>query len=418
MLDFLRGQWARYLRPLPVPPQLPRQPPDDAITRFRQRWAHLANYHEMQNYVAHHQQYFTSPDTPFWQTLIADSFPSGRNEIIRILLAVIHGCQDHLPTVLQCFLRGVYTAVTQQLISMSYFAAIVSRAILQLRFHVKICATMFGGFLNDIKPSDRPQLIAVWFYTMPLVLPALLADENLWLPTGGLVVAMLYPLGNFPPDWGTRTECRRVYKAILRTLLLIAHDAPRFIAEYWFDFVSAVPLCFRRIRNVVLACAVPDPILCKSAGITEAIIALKAHAPIAPQVTTAAVIACLGDVRGKPLVRDFGRVFVVYAGAAEDKERDDVLWRVVRVLLSLCTAVEMGVTFCEAIVDMLRHPCAQTASFLTVAELASTLDMAWDGITLQQVLLAVVAARIEVAPVPAGVKRFEERIKAKKKVVN
>jgi hypothetical protein len=48
----------------------------------------------------------------------------------------------------------------------------------------------------------------------------------------------------------------------------------------------------------------------------------------------------------------------------------------------------------------------------------TTLDVAWDGITLQDVLFAVVAGRMEVAPVPAGVRTFWERIEAKKNLVN
>jgi hypothetical protein len=38
------------------------------------------------------------------------------------------------------------------------------------------------------------------------------------------------------------------------------------------------------------------------------------------------------------------------------------------------------------------------------------MDVAWDGIPLQEVLFAVVVARTEVGPVPAGARRLRERL--------
>jgi hypothetical protein len=56
---------------------------------------------------------------------------------------------------LQTFLRGVDEANRRDLISMSSFASLLSRAILQLRFHLKARTTMFGGFLKKHQTGDE-----------------------------------------------------------------------------------------------------------------------------------------------------------------------------------------------------------------------------------------------------------------------
>jgi hypothetical protein len=319
--------------------------------------------------------------------------------------------------VLKAFLRAMFNTAVADQISMSYFASIMSNIVLQLR-PIAALAKTFGGFLTDIKPLHQPRFAAIWFYLLPLVIPPLLADDDALAPTSQLIVAMLSVLSRFPADWGCCAAWRKCYKAILRTLLLIVHDSPRFVAGFYYDFLATIPVQFRRLRNVILCCKPGEPVAFMSH-------ALKLSGPLYDRVlnsqylTVDTIAQLFDDRRGKPFLAVaevdlfLMHVFKVNVRADVDERAigQHLVCQLVQLMLMWCKSVRAAATVVEGLLDQVRFDCLQSRFFVSLIMFIVALDMTWDGVALQDIVFAVVLARTQgLDLVPVGAKTLWQRL--------
>jgi hypothetical protein len=355
-------------------------------------------------------------DDSFYTRLMLSLYPDGRSDLLKIFYAAVHISKDSSP-VLHAFLRAMYQATAGRQISMRYFASVMSNVVLELRQFLPL-AKMFGGFLTDIQPISKPRFTAVWFFLLPLVIPPLLSDDAVLIPTSQLVVSMLLVLNQFPLDWGSSRKWRKCYKAILTTLLLIVHDSPRFVARFCYDFLSATPLHFPRLRNIILSCrpietTLPDPLALKK------LIPLFDSALGSQRLNFEPISQIFGDRRQSPFL-GVGEIdfFLMYAFSTRVRGDFDeraipnhVIGQFVQCVLKVAQSVRNACVVVEGLLDQLRFDPQKTTFFISLVLFLGGLDLCWDGVSLRDIIFAVVIARTEmIEPVPAGAALLRDKL--------
>lgn len=86
-----------------------------------------------------------------------------------------------------------------------------------------------------------------------------------WPEYHSLLIALFKFLGPFLSSPKLQDSSRALYKGTMRILLVLLHDFPDFLAEYYLTLVEALPPHCTQIRNVVLSAfprntTLPDPV--------------------------------------------------------------------------------------------------------------------------------------------------------------
>ncbi|OHT01833.1 hypothetical protein TRFO_07403 [Tritrichomonas foetus] len=374
----------------------------------------------VQDFLITNQKYFM--DNCFWDELITTSFPDGKTKLLKVLFAMINfTTNDPNHTVLQKFLCGIFNTTTNKKISLDYFASVMSSVIIQLRSLIGI-AKMFGGFLNDTHPVHYPQFIGAWLYIFPLIIqPLLLGDEQIYAPTSGLIVSMLLILTKFPKDWGNYQKYRKCYKTILRIMLLIVHDCPKFVCGYYFDYVTTIPLHFRKLRNIILSCRVCNdnaivPIYSKFMTCRCQPYDRILSAGFAPNEIIIEAINEWNKV-GPFSLPEIGK-FLLYAFEVTVRPDPDEnilkypLWSIIRYILICANSVRNAITVVECLFDHSRYNSRATRFFTScLFTIFTTLELNWDSITIQDIVFAVMMQRsYKMQPVPYGIRLLRDKL--------
>jgi len=397
-LSSLRLAWANTPRREPIPASVERTS-HEAAAQLLAKWRHLRR-DEIEPFVQSNIHYIVDRKSRFWGDLVTTSFPNGRTELLKIFYASVYFLKEgHSIDVLLNFLREMFDGTINGRISMSYFAAVIGNVFIQLRVYSMRFAMMLGGFLKDTRPELFPRLTGAWIHLFPLAAQTLLLDEAVFPPTAGLVVSLLGVLDRFPADWGRRVACRRLYKAVLRTVLLLVHDAPRFVCGYCFDFVAAVPVVFRVLRNVVLCCRPPQqdvaPMTSFRAAEKEAVLS-----------------GDLGEC-GPLSVAKAGGFFLIAFLAAPGADAKNPLWQLLERMLGQCRTAENATAVVEALFDHVRFECSQTRLFVAVIVRLWEGGTNWDGVTARGVIFSVLSARTRGLEVtPAGLAGLRKKLEA------
>src|SRR3978361_1095978 len=72
---------------------------------------------------------------------------------------------------------------------------------------------------------------------------------------------MLKFLAPFIRTANFQTTSRRLFRGAQRLLLVLLHDFPEFLSEYYFTLCDAIPARCIQLRNVILSAFPPDIIL-------------------------------------------------------------------------------------------------------------------------------------------------------------
>lgn len=418
-LQTIKRIWSNYARLEPVPNYVI---PSTVEVKSYNEYLHYKS-NQQKEFIRGNMNSLIDTNSSFWDNLITSSFPYDKVLLLQFLfasLAYVNPTDNGQSFILQNFLREMFNTTTKGQISMNYFTSVMSNVILHLRVHSVAFAKMFGGFLNDTQPNAHPRFTGAWLQLFPLVVQMLLLDDDIFPPTAKLVVSLLQILNRFPWDWGEREKFRKLYKGILRTILLLVHDAPRFVCGYYFDFVTVIPLHFRRLRNIILCCKPPtEPHVLMSS-------CLLTRIPPYDKLFTGQFGAneALGrlmtswNVDGKLSSYEIGR-FILYSwritvrGDLDDSNVfNHPLWHLIRYMLMCCISISNVTVIVECLFDHLRFECAQTKFFVSaVAILFREVDVNWDGISIQDIIYSVMMARKEgVEPIPSGIIDLNQRL--------
>lgn len=96
------------------------------------------------------------------------------------------------------------------------------------------------------------------------MLTTIAASQN-WPEYHSLLIALFKFLGPFLSSPKLQDSSRALYKGTMRILLVLLHDFPDFLAEFYLSLVEALPPHCTQIRNVVLSAfprntTLPDPV--------------------------------------------------------------------------------------------------------------------------------------------------------------
>ena len=124
------------------------------------------------------------------------------------------------------------------------------------------CLKSFANVLGFIQPSYAPKFAFGWLSILShrLFMPALLGmpREDGWADYNRALMWLLRFLEHFFQGEMTHPS-RGIYQATIRLLLVILHDFPEFLDEFYHPLTTAIPHNCLQLRNIVLS-AFPDSI--------------------------------------------------------------------------------------------------------------------------------------------------------------
>ena len=336
-----------------------------------------------------------------WTYLITKCYPNHKTELLQILFAVMyyHISENHQIDILSIFLRQLYnTYVFSGNIDAHFFSSVLATTIIHLRNRSNIAST-FGGFLFDIRPVKIPILTSVWMYLLPLVIPPLLQYTNFWAALSHLIGYVLERFSKFPANWGDLPHFRKFYKSLLKLILLIIHDSPKYVAQYCFDFVSNIPLKFRRLRNIILSTNCND-INDISNHSHELDLQILKGADTFPNF--------ISNLKEKT----FSKFELIFIDIWCRTKSDYHVWVFARGFLLAVDNSEDATLIIEALFDCLRARTKQTADFENViCKLYNELDVTYNQMTIKEIIIAVLNARYDnLPPIPYGLTSLNEKI--------
>ncbi|KAG1904991.1 CCR4-Not complex component [Suillus fuscotomentosus] len=100
-------------------------------------------------------------------------------------------------------------------------------------------------------------------------MPKLLLSENWegWSAFHKLLLFLFNFLAPFLKEADLQLASHDLYHGSLQLLLILLHDFPEFLSEYYFGLCDAIPPCCIQLRNIILSMfpmsiILPDPHLC------------------------------------------------------------------------------------------------------------------------------------------------------------
>jgi CCR4-NOT transcription complex subunit 1 len=123
---------------------------------------------------------------------------------------------------------------------------------------------------SSLQPTYFPGFAFSWMSLIShrLFMPKLLMSENRegWSAFYKLLLSLFKFLSPFLKSTRLRGSSRDLYRGCLRLLLVLLHDFPEFLSEYYFTLCDAVPSGCIQLRNIILSAfpstiTLPDPYL-------------------------------------------------------------------------------------------------------------------------------------------------------------
>ncbi|KAL1669392.1 CCR4-Not complex component, Not1-domain-containing protein [Schizophyllum commune] len=127
---------------------------------------------------------------------------------------------------------------------------------------------VFCETLSGLQPIYFPGFAFSWMGLIShrLLMPKLLLSENRegWAIMQKLLIALFKFLAPFLKDSELSVPARDMYRGALRILLVLLHDFPDFLSEYYFSLCDVIPYRCIQLRNIVLSgfpqtMVLPDP---------------------------------------------------------------------------------------------------------------------------------------------------------------
>ncbi|KAF7440940.1 hypothetical protein PC9H_001289 [Pleurotus ostreatus] len=121
---------------------------------------------------------------------------------------------------------------------------------------------------SSLQPTYFPGFAFSWMCLIShrLFMPKLLLTENRegWSAFHKLLLSLFKFLSPFLKDSELRTASRDLYRGTLRLLLVLLHDFPEFLSEYYFTLCDIIPPRCIQLRNIILSAfpssvILPDP---------------------------------------------------------------------------------------------------------------------------------------------------------------
>ncbi|KAK7023882.1 Not1-domain-containing protein [Favolaschia claudopus] len=156
---------------------------------------------------------------------------------------------------------------------------------------------------SSLQPTYFPGFAFSWMSLIShrLFMPKLLLSENRegWSAFHKLLLSLFKFLSPFLKDDNLQLASKDLYRGALRLLLVLLHDFPEFLSEYYFTLCDVIPPHCIQLRNVVLSAfppsmTLPDPHLPHLRNI--AFDALPEMGPIPPILSDFSAVLKSGDV--------------------------------------------------------------------------------------------------------------------------
>lgn len=123
---------------------------------------------------------------------------------------------------------------------------------------------------SSLQPTYFPGFAFSWMCLIShrLFMPKLLLSENRegWSAFHKLLLSLFKFLNPFLSDYDIQPAACDLYRGALRLVLVLLHDFPEFLSEYYFSLCDVVPPNCVQLRNIILsafppALVLPDPYL-------------------------------------------------------------------------------------------------------------------------------------------------------------
>ncbi|KAI0646780.1 Not1-domain-containing protein [Trametes meyenii] len=129
-------------------------------------------------------------------------------------------------------------------------------------FHLLLA---IGDTFSSLQPTYFPGFAFSWMSLIShrLFMPKLLLSENRdgWAAFYKLLLSLFKFLGPFLKTADLQSAGRDLYRGTLRLLLVLLHDFPEFLAEYYFSLCDVIPPRCIQLRNIILSAYPPNVIL-------------------------------------------------------------------------------------------------------------------------------------------------------------
>ena len=110
---------------------------------------------------------------------------------------------------------------------------------------------------SSLQPTFFPGFAFSWMSLIShrLFMPKLLLSENRegWSTFYKLLLALFKFLAPFLKASDLQPATRDLYRGSLRLLLVLLHDFPEFLSEYYFSLCDAIPPRCVQMRNIILS---------------------------------------------------------------------------------------------------------------------------------------------------------------------
>ncbi|CAK5279384.1 unnamed protein product [Mycena citricolor] len=119
--------------------------------------------------------------------------------------------------------------------------------------------------LSSLQPTYFPGFAFSWMCLIShrLFMPKLLLSENRegWAAFHKLLLSLFKFLSPFLKEVNLQLASKDLYRGALRLLLVLLHDFPEFLAQYYFSLCDATPARCIQLRNIILSAYPPTVVL-------------------------------------------------------------------------------------------------------------------------------------------------------------
>ncbi|KAJ7074336.1 Not1-domain-containing protein [Mycena amicta] len=119
--------------------------------------------------------------------------------------------------------------------------------------------------LSSLQPTYFPGFAFSWMCLVShrCFMPKLLLSENRegWSAFHKLLLSLFKFLSPFLKDANLQLPSKDLYRGALRLLLVLLHDFPEFLSEYYFSLCDVIPPRCIQLRNIILSAFPPTLIL-------------------------------------------------------------------------------------------------------------------------------------------------------------
>ncbi|KIY43711.1 Not1-domain-containing protein [Fistulina hepatica ATCC 64428] len=130
--------------------------------------------------------------------------------------------------------------------------------------YIQLLIAMSDTF-SSLQPLYFPRFAFSWMGLIchRFFMPKLLMSEHRegWSAFHTLLLSLFTFLSPFLKEGDLRPSSKRLYLATLRLLLVLLHDFPEFLSQYYFSLCDAIPPRSLQLRNIILSAFPPSLVL-------------------------------------------------------------------------------------------------------------------------------------------------------------